>query len=27
LGSPACMRVFALTAPARLVIDFVTTSS
>lgn len=27
LGSPACMRVFTLASPARLVIDFVTTSS
>ena len=27
LGSPACMRVFTLTAPARLVIDFATPSS
>jgi hypothetical protein len=27
LGSPACMRVFTLVAPARLVIDFATTSS
>ena len=27
LGSPACMRVFTLVGPARLVIDFATTSS
>ena len=27
LGSPACMRVFTLAGPARLVIDFATTSS
>jgi hypothetical protein len=27
LGSPACMRVFTLTGPARLVVDFVSTSS
>ena len=27
LGSPACMRVFTLAAPARLVIDFATTST
>lgn len=27
LGSPACMRVFTLVGPARLVVDFATTSS